>query len=468
MRHHLFRVILLMCAAAMPALAQISMPGVENSVGYLASGTSVQPATTSESTPMVHGTFGNWTVMFHGNAVVAGIQQGGPRGGDKVFSTNWMMPMAQRQFGRHGLTVRSMISLEPATITKRRYPLLFQTGESAFGLAIIDGQHPHDMFMELAARYDFKVSDRAQVFVYGGPIGEAALGPTAFPHRASASENPVAVIGHHTQDSTHISATVITTGFAVGPLQLEGSGFHGKEPDENRWNIDTGKPDSFAARLTVAPTRNLVGQVSTGRIHNPEPSDPQLDTVRTTASLHHDLPLAQGNIASSLIWGRNKDIKNGSRRVFNSYNLESTVKFRARNWAWTRIENVDRDRTLLPAAPAVSTCRLCGIFGFGIAVPEAPEKTGTFPHVVLGTDGQRVTVEEEPIGRVQAYTFGYEREIPLAVSWLNAGLGGQLSVYGLPDKLKPVYGNRPVGAVFFLRLRPAGNMGGHMKMMHGR
>src|SRR6185436_18361293 len=140
---------------------------------------------------------GNWTVMLHANAFLVDVQQSGPRGKDKLFSTNWVMPMVHRQMGRSGVLFRVMFSAEPLTVTQRRYPLLFQTGETAYGLSIIDGQHPHDLFMEIAGRYDFKLSERAQFFVYGGPVAEAALGPTAFLHRASASENPLGMLGHH-------------------------------------------------------------------------------------------------------------------------------------------------------------------------------------------------------------------------------------------------------------------------------
>jgi hypothetical protein len=198
----------------------VNMPGVENSVGYLASGTSIEPRTTSESESMIHTSLGNWTAMFHANVFLSEIQQTGPRGGDKLFSTNWFMPMLTRQFGRQTLTFRTMLSLEPATITKRMYPLLFQTGESAFGLSIVNGQHPHDFIMELSGRYDFRLSDRAQAFIYGGPAAEVALGPTGFPHRASSSENPVAAIGHHQEDSTHIAINVVTLGLTGGPVQL--------------------------------------------------------------------------------------------------------------------------------------------------------------------------------------------------------------------------------------------------------
>src|SRR5437867_1630154 len=228
-----------------PLCAQTTMPGMaamENSVGFLSSGTSIEPKTTSETASIIHKPLGNWTLMFHANAFLADTQQSGPRGGDKVFSVNWLMPMVSRDFGRQTVTLRTMLSLEPGTVTQRRYPELFQSGETAYGLPIVDGQHPHDLFMELVGRYDFRLSERTRLFVYGGPIGDPALGPTAFPHRASASENPVAVLGHHQEDSTHISNSVVTLGMVSGPVQLEASTFHGREPNENRWNIDGGRP----------------------------------------------------------------------------------------------------------------------------------------------------------------------------------------------------------------------------------
>src|SRR5207237_8071136 len=128
------------------------------------------------------------------NAFVLDTQQSGPRGGDKLFSVNWVMPMLMRQFGRQSVTFRPMFSLEPLTVTGRRYPELFQAGETAFGKPIVHGQHPHDLVMELAARYDYRWTERVQMFFYGGPVGEPALGPAAFPHRASAPDNPLAVL----------------------------------------------------------------------------------------------------------------------------------------------------------------------------------------------------------------------------------------------------------------------------------
>jgi hypothetical protein len=466
--YYVIGIIVLFFGSTIPLSAQpaMTMPGMENSVGFQSSGTSIQPTVTSEFEPMIHTPLGHWTVMFHGNAFVVGLQQRGPKGADKFFSSNWIMPMLTRDFGRHRISFRSMLSFEPLTVTRRQYPLLLQTGETAFGFAIVNGQHPHELFMELATRYDFKAGERSSAFLYGALVGEAALGPTGFPHRPSASENPVAVLSHHMQDATHIATNVITAGIASGPFQLEGSTFHGREPDENRWNINRGKPDSFAGRLTVSANKYLTAQVSTGRINNPEGLSEDADTVRTTASIHYSVPFSSGHVASSLIWGRNKDVEPGVRRVFNSYNLEVTAKFKRRNWIWTRIENVDRNRSLLPAtAPEAPACLLCGLIGVSklTTYKDEPQR---FDHIVMGTDGKPVEIQEDPIGRVQAYTFGYERELPVGPSWLSVGLGAQITAYGLPAHLKTVYGNRPLTAAFFLRFRPAGNMSEHMKQMH--
>jgi hypothetical protein len=416
----------LVSVTAIPnGIAQMpGMTAMENSVGYLSSGTSIEPTATSEASSMVHGSLGSWTVMFHANAFLQDIQQSGPRGGDKFFSTNWLMPMLANKWGAHSLVLRTMLSLEPATVTDRRYPLLFQTGETAFGLPIVDGQHPHNLFMEIAGRYDFDLNDKTRLFFYGGPIGEPALGPTAFPHRSSASENPVAMLGHHEQDSTHVSYSVITAGISTGPIQLEASTFHGQEPNENRWYIGTGKPDSYSARLSVAPTHSLAGQFSIGRINNREPDEPGLDTLRMTASIHHNLTLSSGSLASSIIWGRNNDMIDSEERIFNSYALESTLNFKNRNWLWTRLENLDKDGTLF----------------YGDATP---------------------------IGRVQAYSFGYERDILRTPLWANIGLGFQFTTYGMTEEMKSAYGSSPKSFVMFVHLRPVGNMAAHMRAMHG-
>jgi hypothetical protein len=170
---------------------------------HASSGTSAEPNSTPA--PMLMTMKDHWMLMFHSNIFVTDLQQTSQRGGDKLFSTNWFMPMAERVLGPGQLTLRAMFSLEPATITNRQYPLLFQQGETAFGKPITDGQHPHDFLMEIAALYDLKLNEKTLLSFYVAPVGDPAIGPTAYPHRASASENPVATLGHHQQDSTHIA-----------------------------------------------------------------------------------------------------------------------------------------------------------------------------------------------------------------------------------------------------------------------
>src|SRR6185312_1250879 len=201
--------------------------------------------------------------------------------------------------------------------SQRRYPLLFQQGETAFGNAIVDGQHPHDFFMELAAMYDFKIADNTLLSFYVAPMGSPALGPMAYPHRASAAENPVATLGHHLQDSTHIAADVITVGLTHRMWRLEASGFHGREPDEFRWDVNSGKIDSWSTRLTVSPAHNWSAQYSIGQLHSPEVLAPSEDLRRMTASIMYNRPLHNGNWASTLVWGRNVSLADGN--VGNSY-----------------------------------------------------------------------------------------------------------------------------------------------------
>jgi hypothetical protein len=353
--------------------------------------------------------------MFHGSAFLSDIQQSGPRAADKLFSTNWFMPMAQRQLARGTLTLRAMFSLEPATISDRRYPELFQQGETAFALPIVDGQHPHNFFMELAALYDYPLTDRTLVSFYAAPMGDPALGPVAYPHRASASENPIAPLGHHLEDSTHIADDVITIGLTYRSFRLEASGFHGREPDEHRWQLASGKIDSWSTRVTLDPAPNWSFQYSIAQLHSPESLFPAEDLRRMTASLFYNRPIHNGNWASLILWGRNQSLSDGN--IGNGYLLESTLQFRRRNYAWTRIENVDRTNELLVGEH-----------------PLPPNFT------------------ERYFTRVQAYTLGYDRELA-HIPHLSTALGAQFTTYGVPPALKPIYDSHPVTGLLFLRIR---------------
>src|SRR5215469_12630933 len=266
---------------------------IEAQLNHASSGTSIEPASTP--VPMLMSSHGGWMLMLHGAAFITDTQQSGPRGADKLFSTNWLMPMAQHQLGPGQLTLRAMFSLEPATVSGRQYPLLFQQGETAFGKPIIDGQHPHNFFMEVGALYDIKLTERTLLSFYAAPIGDPAIGPTAYPHRMSASENPLAALGHHQQDSTHIAYSVFTAGLTFNSIRIEASGFHGAEPSEQRWGFQPSPNghaiDSYSTRLTFSPRPNWTGQYSIAHITSPEALYPGEDQQRQTASIMYNRPI---------------------------------------------------------------------------------------------------------------------------------------------------------------------------------
>jgi hypothetical protein len=393
---------------------------VEQTLHRSTAGTSVAPLSTPLHMLMKEKWGWNW--MLHGQVFVNALQQSGPRGGDKVFATNWFMPMAQRDIGPGRLTFKAMLSLEPATVTGRYYPELLQMGETAFGRTIVDGQHPHDAIGELAGVYDWKLRDQTLLSFYGGIIGDPAMGPESFPHRSSAAENPMAPLGHHLQDSTHIASDVVTFGVTHKVVRIEASGFHGREPNENRWNIDQGAIDSWSTRFSVTPRQNWAVQFSIAGLHSPEDLHPTDDITRMTASLSYNRPIARGNWSSLLLWGRNRV---ADEFTLNSYLAESTLHFADKNYLWTRIENVDRTNELL-----------------------------------LDGHSTPAGFHEEPYARVQAYTAGYSRDIAQFGGW-SLGIGVQVNWYGIPDKLRQIYGDRPHGGMVYVRFRPSGSTHGH-------
>jgi hypothetical protein len=294
------------------------------------SGTSLNP--TAAPAPMLMFEQSGWMTMLHGSAFVTGAIGTGDRSSDEVFATNWVMGSAQRPlFGGH-LMLRSMLSLEPATIGSDGYPEPFQTGEG-----LVDRQHPHDFFMELAAEWATDI-DGTIGYVYAAPVGDPALGPVAFPHRASAAEIPQATLGHHLEDSTHIASSVVTLGAKRGAFGLGFSGFHGREPDDNRWDIDGGNIDSWSLRGTWEPSANISAQISTGHLNHPEADDPA-NVQRTTASIAH----STGAISSSAIVGWNHESSHDDLGL----TLESNYLFNKSNYVTGRFEIIHRETNVV-------------------------------------------------------------------------------------------------------------------------
>jgi hypothetical protein len=365
------------------------------------SGTSRLPA---NEAPMrgLHAMAGNWMLMAHGTVSAQYTKVSGPRGDDKLYATSMAMLTAQRDTAWGRIQLKSMLSLEPA-MSARGYPNLFATGETAGGQPLVDRQHPHDLFMELAARVDFNLGGNARAFLYGGPVGEPALGPSAFMMRQSARLNPEAPITHHWFDSTHITYGVITAGISAPRFQLEASAFRGAEPDEDRWDIETPKLDSWSVRGTFTPNPSWAMQVSYGQIKQPEALHPGEDEHRTTASIHYD----NGKGLSAMAAFSAKNRVPGD--TLTAWLAEVNWDLDRHNTLFGRIENVANDELFPDHAD--------------------PLHDQTF--------------------RVSKFQLGYARRIPLGPVVL--ALGGSVSAYSKPAALTPYYGAHPIGYTVFAR-----------------
>jgi hypothetical protein len=378
------------------------------------SGTSRLP----ETTPMhaIHSNRAGWELMTHGSFYLRYTNQNGnnpdKRSDDDIDFPNWLMLMGGRDFsgGKHRVDIRTMFSLDPLTEGGNGYPLLFATGETWRDKPLVDRQHPHDLFMELATILTNRLSTENQVFLYLGLPGEPALGPTAFMHRSSNQTNPDAVISHHNQDATHITFGVATLGWMNRLFKVDGSIFTGREPDENRLDINLPRFDSYSLRLSYHPTRSLTAQVSSGFLKSPEAREPDEDLLRFTASLHHVLPFPEGNfLSSSMVYGGNSHLGHDDA-LQNSFTFES-------EWDWN----------------------LGTVYGR----VEAVQKTGV--DLAIGT-------EEEGIW-ANALTLG--SGIRLFRRFQMQTLLGAQGTMNLPEKeLRAYYGNFPLSFEVYIKFSP--------------
>ena len=346
---------------------------------------------------------GDWMVMAHGAVSTQYTDHSGPRGDDKLYATSMLMLTGERETDWGRIQLKSMLSLEPA-MKARGYPNLFATGETAGGVALVDRQHPHDLFMELAARVDFNIADGTRLFLYGGPVGEPALGPSAFMHRGSAKFNPEPPITHHWFDSTHITYGVVTAGLSGSKWQVEASAFRGAEPDEDRWDIETPKLDSWSVRATVNPTPRWALQASYGEIKQPEALHAHEDEHRFTASAHY----ADGKGFSAMAAFSAKNRVPGD--TLTAWLGEANWDIDSANTLFGRVENVANDEL--------------------------------FPE------------HDDPLHdrkfRVTKFQLGYARRVP--VGPFELALGGSGNAYAKPDALDAAYGNNPWGYTLFARL----------------
>jgi len=302
-----------------------------------------------------------------------------------------------------------MLSPEPF-MGSSGYPLLLATGETANGIShLVDRQHPHDLFMELAATYSYNLSANSSLFVYGGLPGEPALGPPAFMHRTSGMDNPEAPISHHWLDSTHIAFGVVTGGLVLNNWKFDASSFRGREPDQYRYDIERPALDSFAARVSWNPVRELALQVSYGHLNSPEQLAPNVNEDRITASAIYTTPFGDGHLWSTTVaWGR-KMLRPGD--VLDAYLVESAAILKQNVTLFMRAERVAEN-----------------------------ELTDDIP----GLEGRVFTVHKISAGGI--YDF-------IRTEHAKFGLGGLASRYVLPGDLKAEYGRDLTSYMIFGRLK---------------
>ena len=379
-----------------------------------ASGTAWQP----ELTPHAgyHHMGQKWQLMAHALLFAGYDYQASDRGDGEFVGLGWVMGMATRRLGSGGLTARLMLSPEAWTASQSGgYPLLLQTGETYQGQPLHDQQHPHDLFMEVGLIYTQPLGDSVGVQLYVAPAGEPALGPVAFPHRQSAASDPLAAIVHHWQDSTHVSFGVLTAGVFTRWGKLEGSWFNGREPDEQRTDLDLQRPNSYAVRASVAPSPAWSGQLSYGYLSDHHAMYPGVAVHKVTASAMYHRPLAAGHWASTAVFGLNKHAGGHHEDPGSSFLLESDLALDRENTVFGRAEVVQKtgEDLVLPASLHHSSFTLASL------------------------------------------AAGYVRNFP-PFAGLVAGLGLRAALGLVPASLRPTYGTRTlVGGMLYLRLAPA-------------
>jgi len=359
--------------------------------------------------------------MLHGAIFPRYTNVSTRRGDDRIDAPNWLMGMYSHAINENmQLGGRLMMSLDPLTEGGRGYPLLFQSGESWHDQPLHDRQHPHDLFDELSISYSQKFDVDLSAYFYFGYPGEPALGPPTFMHRLSAMDDPDAPLGHHWQDSTHVTFGVATAGVQWRNVKIESSSFTGREPDENHYDFERPRFDSFSGRLSWNPTQNLALQVSHGYIKSPEALEPDVKRHRTTASAIYNLPLGQdSNWSNSFVWGQNND----SGETTQSFLLETNFQW-GRDTVYARWERV--------------------------------EKSG---HELVLDD-----VDLDKIFSINAATIGYVRDLTHGRD-VDVGLGGQFTINEFPDRLNRYYGDGLGYAFeFFLRVRPSRHSHGASEM----
>lgn len=326
---------------------------------------------------------------------------------DEVELQNWLMSSLRRSLGAAShLEFIAMFSLEAFTMRDLGSPQVFQTGETFGGRPLIDYQHPHDLWMNLGAEFTHSLG-ATTLLLSAYPVGPGPYGPLVFMHRPSAAENPQVPLSHHYLDAAHISTGVVSFGVERAGFRVEAGAFHGREPDENRLDLDTGALDSYGGRLSWADGPWSI-QVSGADLKTPERAS-AYDAQRVTASVSYFKGDENRSIAWFAAFGQNREVHGN----LEAYLIEATRRA-GRNAFYMRAEHVDKD--ILDA----------GFHPVGVAHKH----------------------RQSP---VNALTLGYVRDLTRQ-RWGTIGVGGDLTGYTVPANLAESYGS-PFSFHIFARYR---------------
>lgn len=381
------------------------------------SGTGWQPDNTPIYAYMKHNQ--KWMFMVHGNLFVrANFQNFNndyKRGSKDLDAPNWVMGMAQRTVGKKGLlNITSMFSADRLVMGGAGYPLLFQTGETWEGKGLVDRQHPHDLISALSVGYSHSVSKDLDLIAYAGYPGEPAIGPTAFMHRISSISNPDAPLGHHWQDASHIVYGVVTAGARFKKVKFEFSNFTGREPDENRFDFDSPKLDSYSGRISYNPCKSLSLQASHAFMKSPEPLHPEVDVERTTASMIHSQNYSGLMINTSLVYGRNLHGEHHAQHsILAETNLAAEKTMTYFRFEWVQKSSED-----------------------------------------LGLSGEGNGHHSDELLNIDGITAGFSYKI-YSFSSTDIWAGTQATMNIIPQELTKHYGTKPLSGQLYLRFCPS-------------
>jgi hypothetical protein len=339
--------------AQQPSMGDMPMPGAMQSLPLgisptrEASGTSWVPDNTVHAEALFAG------LSLHGDVTLGYDRQSGLRHRDQLSSLNWLMLTSGHPLGGGLLRLRTMLSAEALTVPEPGYPELLQTAFAYKGETISDREHPEAPVMEAALLYERALSHGLASSIYIAPVGEPALGPANYLHRPSAAFDPIAPLGHLSQDGTHVSYGTGTLGLFTRRLKVEASIFNSAHPDPGAGFAYHVHLNSWSSRVSWNPGQAWSVSASGGHLAPSTGAHAHDAAARLGISAMRVVRAQGGTWSTAFLWGA--DVPTSTNRAVNTLLGESTLAF-SRQVVFGRAEYVQRtsaDLALIGSVPSV-------------------------------------------------------------------------------------------------------------------